>query len=49
MVGFTTASLFSAKKWVAVTKGGTMEPGGIDPLMWRRSQGAGNVKGWEDK
>ena len=45
MVGFHSASLFSAMKWEAVTKGGTR---GIDHLM-QRTQGASIVKGWEDK
>ena len=26
VVGFSLASLFSARKWEAVTQGGTMEP-----------------------
>ena len=46
MVGISSESLFSTRKWEAVTQGGTR---GIDHLMRRRSQGASIVKGWEDK
>ena len=45
MVGFGSAFLFPARKWEPVTQGGTR---GIDHLMWRRTQGANIVKGWED-
>ena len=45
VMGFTSASLFPARKWEGVTKGVTTEPGGIDHLMQRRSQGGGIVKG----
>ena len=46
VVSFSSASLFPAKKWEAVTQGGTRE---IDHLMRRRTQGASIVKGLEDK
>ena len=46
MVGLSSASLFPTRKWKAVTQGGTR---GIDPPRWKRTQGAGIVKGWEDK
>ena len=46
MVGFSSTSLFNERKLVAVTQGGTR---GIDFPMWTRTQGAGIVKGWEDK
>ena len=49
VAGFSSASLFPAKKRDAVTHGGTMEPGGIDHLTRRKTLGAGIVKGWEDK
>ena len=42
MVGFSSASTFLARKWEAVTQGGTR---GIDHL----TQGVGTVKGWEDE
>ena len=43
VVGFSSASLFPAKKREAVIQGGTNR---IDP---GKTQGAGFVKGWEDK
>ena len=43
VVSFSAASLFPARKGDAVTQGGT------DHLTRRRTQGAGTVKGWEDK
>ena len=48
MLGFSSASLLPARKLEVVTKGGTR---GIDYLTGRKNpiQGAGNVKGWEDK
>ena len=46
MVGFSSAPLFPTRKWEAVTQGGTR---GIDHPTWRRTQGAGIVKGWKDK
>ena len=51
MVGFSSASLFPAGKWEAVTQGGTMEPWrGIEHLTRkRRTKEAGIVKGWEEK
>ena len=45
MVGFSSASLFPARKWEAVTQGGTR---GIDHPMGRKTQGPGIVKDWED-
>ena len=45
-VGFSSPSLFPARKWKAVIQGGTRE---IDHLTWRRTQEAGIVIGWEDK
>ena len=49
VVWFSSASLFPARKREDVTQGGTMEPRGIDNLTRRKTQGAGIVKGWEDK
>ena len=46
VVGFSSASLFPARKREALTQGGTR---GIDHLTQRRNQEAGVVKGWEDK
>ena len=46
MVGFRSASLFPAKKLKAVTQGGTME---IGHPQERKTEGAGIVKGWENK
>ena len=46
VVGFSSASLFPTRKWKSVAQGGTR---GIDYQTWRRMQGAGIVKGWEDK
>ena len=46
MVGFSSASPFPVKKWEAVTQSETR---GIDHPTWRITQGAGIVKGWEDK
>ena len=37
---------YYSKETGAVTQGGTR---GLDHLMWRRTQGADIVKGWEDK
>ena len=45
VVGFSSASLFPARKLETVTQGGTK---GIDHLTRRRTQGVGIVKGWED-
>ena len=45
MVGFSSPSLFTARKWEPVTQDGTR---GIDYLM-QRTQGASITKGWEDK
>ena len=45
MVGFSSASLFPARKREAVSQGG---PGIGDPT-WRKTQGAGTVKGYEYK
>ena len=45
-VGFSSASVFSARKGEAFTQGGTME---IDHPRRRKTQEAGIVKGWEDK
>ena len=42
VVGFSSASLFPARKWEAVSQGGTMA---IDHLSWRRTQGVGIIKG----
>ena len=46
VVGFSSVSQFPARKQEAFTQGGTR---GIDHLTWRITQGAGIVKGWEDK
>ena len=46
VVGLSSASLFPTRKWEAANQGGTRV---IDHLTWRRTQGAGIVKGWEDK
>ena len=46
MVGFSSASLFPARKWEAFTQGRTIE---IDHLTRRRTQGAVIDKSWEDK
>ena len=48
-VGFSSASIFPVRKREAVTQGETIEPRGIDHLTQRTAQGAGIVKGWEDK
>ena len=48
MVGFSSASLFPTRKWEAVTQGGTIKPE-EDHLPRKRTQGAGIVKGWDDK
>ena len=45
VVGFSSAFLFPARKWEAVTQSGTR---GRDYLA-RRTQGASIVKGLEDK
>ena len=45
VVGCSSASLFPVKKWEVVTQGGNR---GINHLMWRRTQGASILKGWED-
>ena len=45
VLGFSLTSLFPTRKRKAVTQGGRK---GIDQLM-QRTQGAGIVKGWEDK
>ena len=45
MVGFSSASLLTARKREAVIQGGTRV---VDQLTRRRTQGAGNVKRWED-
>ena len=47
-MGFSSASIFLARKQEAVTQGGTMKSG-IDHLMRGRTQGASIVKGWEDQ
>ena len=47
--GFTLASLFPARKREAVTLGWNHLITGIDHLTRKRTQGAGIVKGWEDK
>ena len=46
VVGFSSASLFPARRREAVTQDGIR---GIDHSTRRRTQGAGIVKGWEDK
>ena len=46
VVGFSSASLFPARKREASTKGETR---GIDHRKRRRTQGANIVKGWEGK
>ena len=46
MVGFSSASLFPARRWEAVTQGGTR---GIDHPIRRKTQGVGIMKGLEDK
>ena len=48
VVGFSSASIFPAKKREAFTQGGTMKPGDRPPDA-EETQGAGIVKGWEDK
>ena len=45
VVGFSSASLFPARKREAVTQAGTR---GIDHPMWRKTQGACIVKGWKN-
>ena len=45
-VGFISVSLFLARKREAVTQAETR---GIDHLTWRRAQGAGILKGCEEK
>ena len=42
VLDFRSASLFPVRKW----EGGTR---GINHRTWRRTQGAGIAKGWEDK
>ena len=46
VVSFSSASLLITRKREAVTQGGTR---GIDWVTWRKTQGAGIVKGWEEK
>ena len=46
VVGFSSVSLFPAKKREEVTQDGTR---GIDNSTRRRTQGASTVKVWEDK
>ena len=46
MAGFSSASLFTVRKWEAITQGGTR---GIDNLVQRRTQEASIAKGWEGK
>ena len=46
VVGFSSAALFPAKKWEAVTQGRNR---GIDHPTQRRTQGADIIKRWEDK
>ena len=41
VVGFSSASLFPTRRQ-------EVETTGIDPLIWRITQGA-SIKGWEDK
>ena len=45
VVGFSSVSLYPARKREAVTQGGTRE---IDHPMRRKTQRAGIAKGWED-
>ena len=49
MVGFSPASLFSARKREAVIQGETMEPVVLDHLAQRRTHKVGIVKDWEYK
>ena len=44
--GFSSEYVFPIRKWEAVIQGGTR---GIDHPTRRKTQGAGFVKGWEDK
>ena len=46
MVGFSSVSLFPARKREAFTQGGTR---GIDHPTRRITQGAGIIKSWENK
>ena len=46
VVGFSSASLFPARKRKVVTQGGIR---GIGHPTRRRTQGSGIVKGWKDK
>ena len=46
VVGFSSASIFPARKREAVNQNGTR---GMDHLMRRRTPGAGIGKDWEDK
>ena len=46
VVGFSSASLFPARKRDVITQGGDR---GIDHSMRRKTQGDGTVKGWEGK
>ena len=46
VVGYSSASLFLARKWETVTQGGT---GGKDHLMWRKTYGASIIIGWGEK
>ena len=45
VVGFSSASIFSGRKWEAITQGGTK---GLDEPTRRITQRAGIIKGWED-
>ena len=47
-MGFSSASVFPVRKWEAGTRVEQFKQG-IDHLTWRRTQGAGIVKCWEDK
>ena len=46
VASFSSASLFPATKWEAVTQDGNRE---LDHLTQRKAQRAGIVKGWEEK
>ena len=46
VVGFSSVSLFPARKREEVTQGGTREK---NHPTWRKTKGAGIVKAWEDK
>ena len=46
VAGFSSPSIFPAREPETVTQGGST---GIDHPKWRKTQGDGIIKDWEDK